>query len=108
MISSFVYRMAPVYLVTITFFQKTQSVIAAPLIISHIVCLSPDPSYLYNILITRNDSINKAENNNLFELKPPVLAKLNLVVALFYALGACRLANNSTPPAFFLCGWLAG
>ena len=28
-------------------FQKTQSVIAAPLIISHIVRLSPDPPYLY-------------------------------------------------------------
>lgn len=49
-------------------FQKTQSVIAGPLIISHIVCLSPDPSYLYNILITWSDSINKRENNNLFEL----------------------------------------
>lgn len=91
-------------------FQKTQSVIAAPLIISHIVWLSRDPPYLYKIVIAGNDSINKRENNNRLNCnKLPLLARLILVAALFHVLGACRLTNNSTPhQLLFLCCWLPG
>lgn len=78
---------------------------AAPLIISHIVRLSPDPPYFYKswlpgmiVLIKERMNFNKL----------PLLARLILVVALFHVLGACRPANNSTPPTFFLYCWLAG
>lgn len=108
MISSFVYWMAPVYLVTSTFFRR-QSVIAAPLIISHIVQLSPDPPYLYKSWLQGMIELIKENNNCLNCNKLPLLATLILVVALFRVLGAHRPANNSTTSKFFfLCGWLAG
>lgn len=70
----------------------------------------PRPSLPLQILITRNDSINKRENNNRLNCnKLPLLAMLILVVALFHVLGAHRPANNSSPSKFFfsVAGWLA-
>lgn len=70
----------------------------------------PRPSLPLQVLITRNDSINKRENNNRLNCnKLPLLATLILVVALFHVLGAHRPANNSTPSKFFfsVAGWLA-